>query len=388
MPEKKVLAPLVEYFVNRQHTKPTKLDAIDMLIDWNPVVRTLEKSIKRTANVVGKPAYPALMMFKCLILQRMYNLSDVGLEEQIRDRFSFRRFVRLGVVDDVPDATTFCRFRNELLGEKLSEKLFNLILKQLLEKGEFRQGISVDATVVQSSRRPRTTMEVVPNDRAEPDVTEQVMDSNSVDGKLVFDQSDAPGTATKVPTSTSDDTKDVLHDKSKPGKTDQVTITHSADTEAAWLKKGKKTYYGYKVHMASDAQYGLVVGGHVTPANRSDMNEIDRVLSEIPEEICHGRCYADKGYTSKANREVVRRHGFKDGIMEKATRGKQLSYWQKIRNKLISSVRYGIERIFGTFKRCRNFARSRYVGLDKVQQEFFLVALSYNLVRVRTLCFG
>ena len=68
----------------------------------------------------------------------MYNLSDVWLEEQIRDRFSFRRFVGLGVVDDVPDATTFCRFRNELLGEKLSEKLFHLILKQLLEKGEFR----------------------------------------------------------------------------------------------------------------------------------------------------------------------------------------------------------------------------------------------------------
>ena len=63
MPEKKALAPLVEYFVNRQHTKPTKLDAIDMLIDWNPVVGKLEKSIKRTANVVDKPAYPALIMF-------------------------------------------------------------------------------------------------------------------------------------------------------------------------------------------------------------------------------------------------------------------------------------------------------------------------------------
>ena len=70
---------------------------------------------------------------------------------------------------------------------------------------------------------------------------------------------------------------------------------------------------------------------------------------------------------------------------DKAVCGKPLSYWQKIRNKYISFVRCGIERIFGTFKRCRDFARSRYVGLAKVEQNFFLVALSYNLVRARTL---
>ena len=75
--------------------------------------------------------------------------------------------------------------------------------------------------------------------------------------------------------------------------------------EATWLKKGKKTYYG------------LVVGGHATPANRSDMNELGHVLSEIPAEI-GGRCYVDKGYTSQANRDVVHQNGFKDGIMDKA----------------------------------------------------------------------
>ena len=339
MPEKKAVAPLVDYFANRQRTKPTKLDAIDMMIDWRPVAKKLGKTLKRTANAVGNPAYPALVLFKGLVLQRMYNLSDVELEEQLRDRFSFLRFVGLGVSDDVPDATTFCRFRQELLGQKLSEKLFHLVLGQLLKKGDFKQGISVDATIVESSRRPRTTVEVVTEDRKE---------------------SEAP---------------------------EQVTITHSDDTEATWVKKGRKAHYGYKLHMAADTQYGIVVGGHVTPANRSDMNELEQILTEIPKEI-EGRCYADKGYTSKANREVVRRNGFKDGIMNKAVRGKPLTHWEKKRNKLLARVRCGIERIFGTFKRCRDFARSRYVGQAKVEQEFFLVALSYNLVRARTLCFG
>ena len=324
MPEKNITTPIADYFVNHRRNKNTKLNAIDQMIDWKPVARKLDKALKRTANAVGKPAYPALVLFKALVLQRMYNLSDAELEEQICDA-------------DVPDATTFCRFRQELLGQKLSEKLFRLVLSQLLKKGDFRHGISVDATVVESSRRPRTTLEVIPEDRAELDT-------------------------------------DV-----------QVTVSHSDDTEAAWLKKGKETHYGYKVHMAADPCYGLVVGGHVTPANRSDMNELGQILSEIPTEL-RGRCFADKGYTSKANREVVRQKGFKDGIMDKAVRGKGLTYWQKVRNRCISSVRSGIERIFGTFKRCRDFGRSRYVGQAKVEQEFFLVALSYNLVRARTLC--
>ncbi len=205
--------------------------------------------------------------------------------DYICDRLSFRRFIGLGMTDDVPDATTFCLFRQDLPGQKLSESLFHIVLSQLLKKGDFRQGVRVDATVAESSRRPRTTPDVVPQDRAEVDA-------------------------------------DARH----------VTVSLSDDTEAVW------------VYMTAAPTHGFVAGGHVTPANRSDMNELGQLLSEIPAEI-RGRCYADKGYTGNSNRTVVRQKGFKDGIMEKAVRGKPLSQWQKIRNKSISSVRCGIKRI-------------------------------------------
>ncbi|MCR4666254.1 MAG: IS5 family transposase [Desulfovibrio sp.] len=234
MAEKESTYTLFDCFINEWRKNNTKLDAIDIMIKWSPIAKRLNRVLKRTANAVGKPAYPSLVLFKGLVLQRMYNLSDEALEEYICDRLSFRRFIGLGMMDDVPDATTFCRFRQDLLGQNLSESLFHIVLSQLLKKGDFKQGVCVDATVVESSRRPRTTLDVVPEDRAEGDA-------------------DAP----------------------------QVTVFHSDDTEAAWLKKGKKTYYGYKVHMASDPTYGLVVGGHVTPANRSDMNELGQLLSEI-----------------------------------------------------------------------------------------------------------
>ena len=132
--------------------------------------------------------------------------------------------------------------------------------------------------------------------------------------------------------------------------------------------------------MGSDPETGLIIGGHVTPANKSDMNELDQVLSEIPEETT-GRCYADKGYTSKANRAIVKEHGLKDGIMNKAARGRELSPREQKRNKLISKKRSGIERIFGTLKRTMNYVRSRYVGIAKVGQEFLLKAIAYNLLR-------
>ena len=123
------------------------------------------------------------------------------------------------------------------------------------------------------------------------------------------------------------------------------------------------------------------------PANYSDTRELEGVLNDIPSSVT-GRCFADKGYASKDNRMMLRKYGFKDSIMSRASKGKALSYWEKVRNKCIIPIRSRIERIFGTFKRSRQFSRSRYVGQSKVEQEFFLVALASNLVRARNLYFS
>ena len=111
------------------------------------------------------------------------------------------------------------------------------------------------------------------------------------------------------------------------------------------------------------------------------MNELEQVLTEIPN--VEGRCFAGKGYASVKNREIVKEHKLKDGIMNKAKRGKALSTWEKLRNRCITPIRSSIERIFGTFKRSDGFTRSRYVGKAKVEQEFYLIALAYNLTRLR-----
>jgi IS5 family transposase len=95
------------------------------------------------------------MMFKALLLQQWYGLSDPGLEEAICDRLSFQRFLRLSLTDPVPDETRICRFRNMLAQAELGERLFALLEKQLDAKGLIvRRGSLIDASLIKAQPHP------------------------------------------------------------------------------------------------------------------------------------------------------------------------------------------------------------------------------------------
>jgi IS5 family transposase len=99
-------------------------EQLDKLINWNPVIYRIEKLYKEDN---GRPGFPALLMFKALLLAQWYGLSDPELEDCLKDRLSFKQFVGLQMEDDVPDETTLCRFRNRLIENRLFEKLFTLM---------------------------------------------------------------------------------------------------------------------------------------------------------------------------------------------------------------------------------------------------------------------
>ena len=52
---------------------------------------------------------------------------------------------------------------------------------------------------------------------------------------------------------------------------------------------------------------------------------------------------------------------------------------EKNANRQISSVRAKVERAFGTLKRGYGFHRARYLGRAKVELEFLLNAMAFNL---------
>ena len=72
----------------------------------------------------GRPGYPVLVLFRALLLQSLYGLSERELEEALGDRLSFKRFVGLSLEDATPDHTVLNRFRNQLVEEGLLEKLW------------------------------------------------------------------------------------------------------------------------------------------------------------------------------------------------------------------------------------------------------------------------
>lgn len=302
--------------------------SLAQLIDWSKLERQMGR-LGRTNY--GPKGYNSLKMLKSLILQNWYSLSDNELEEALRVRLDFMVVTGL---DEVPDATTICRFRNTLIKEGLLDKLLKEINDQLEGRGlkvKESRGAILDATIITSCSRPNKMLETISVDREEGEIYE-------VSG-----------------------------------------IKHSCDADAAWLKKGKKYYYGYKGFVVTDAEDGYIETVHVTPANVSEMKEFEVVVQKV--EKGKRRLYTDKGSSSEKNRGLVRSSGFRNGIMEKANRNAALSYWQKRFNKLISKVRYKVEQCFGTLKRKFKFSRASYITTTKVHGQMVMKSIAFNLLK-------
>jgi transposase, IS5 family len=139
----------VEALAPQLATGSGRLDRLHALVKWYRFEKVLA-SVRDGGS--GRPAYPPLLMFKVLLLQSLYALSDAEAEEAMADRLSFRRFAGLTLTDAVPDHSTICRFRNLLVEQGVLEKLFAELDRQLDKAGLIlRRGTMLDATVIETS---------------------------------------------------------------------------------------------------------------------------------------------------------------------------------------------------------------------------------------------
>jgi IS5 family transposase len=145
----------VEAFASPKLGRNERLDQVAAQVKWYRFEKLLHKL---EPDGAGRPPFDPLVMFKALLLQQWYALSDAQLEEALNDRVSFRRFLGLSLEADAPDHTTICRFRNRLMGAGLTGRLFGEFTRQIEERGlVLKQGTMVDATVVEAAcgRPPR-----------------------------------------------------------------------------------------------------------------------------------------------------------------------------------------------------------------------------------------
>jgi len=299
------------------HDALKELDAVHDLIDWHRLERLLA-DIHSSAR--GERAWPPLMMFKALLLQSWYKLSDPALEKQLAHDLLFRRFVALDISQSVPDHSTFWRFRQKLEKCSLMEKLLQEINTQLLEQGLYIQagGVSiVDASVIEANQcRPN---------------------------------------------------------KDKRGRSTQ-------DPEAAWnVKAGsdgkRKSTYGYKAHINVDED-GFIKSTDYTPGNVHDSNCFTELLSGDESSV-----YADSAYASQKHEDWLAARSIDNRIIKRAYRNRALSESDKHFNRLHAGVRCTVERVFGVLKLHYAMAKARYLGLGRNRTRFELMCVAHNIKR-------
>jgi transposase, IS5 family len=125
------------------------------VVDFEPFRYRLEKALKRSDGAkVGRSPYDPVLMFKVLVLQALYHLSDDQAEFQIRHRLSFLRFLGLNPSMLSPDAKTVWLFREHLVQAKMIDKFFALFYARLKASGYLAQGGQIiDLTVIAAPRQ-------------------------------------------------------------------------------------------------------------------------------------------------------------------------------------------------------------------------------------------
>ena len=142
------------YEDENRRKKATMLDHVGDVIDFSKLENLL---LKMYRGHTGRPPIPPLMLFKALLLESWYGLSDVEVVQEIHDRRSFERFIGEGIRQYHLDDTTLVKFRGRLRESGLIEQLWSEVDKALQRKGvKVKKGTIVDSTLVEGACRPKS----------------------------------------------------------------------------------------------------------------------------------------------------------------------------------------------------------------------------------------
>ena len=326
------------------------LERLALVIDFERFRPELETALARSDRAKGgRPPYDAVLMFKVLMLQALYTLSDDQTEYQIRDRLSFMRFLGLTLEDRVPDAKTTWLFREQLTRAGAIERLFASFDAVLRQAGYLAMaGQIVDATVVEA-RRPRLTQ----NEKA------------TVKAGAV------PAAWSKARRAQMDtDARWTLKRGRRRPAADQSS--HRPQTELVI------PVFGYKNHLSIDRRHGFIRSFAVTDAAAHDGRQLGRLLDA---NNTASPVWADTAYRSTANLALLARRGLAPQFQRPKPRGQPMPAHIARGNATRARVRVAIEHVFAAQK-CRLGLIVRTVGLARATTKLGLANLVTNMRRL------
>jgi len=308
------------------------LERLNETIPWTEFRPTLSRvHNKPRKSKAGRKPYDTLLLFKILILQSLYNLSDEQMEYQIRDRLSFMRFLGLKMEEQVPDATTVWLYRERLVELGLLDALFKRFAEYLDAEGyQAKKGQIIDASIVE-----------VPKQHNNRDENRRIKE-----GETPEDWSDAKRS--------------------------------QKDVQARWTKKHGKSYYGYKNHIGIDHKNKLIRQFTVTDASVHDSQALDEVVDP---ENSGADLWADSAYRSEETEAVLKAAGYLSQINFKGSRNKALTEWQQECNRTRSKVRVRVEHVFGFQHNSMGGKFIRTIGIARAGFKIGMMNLTYNLKR-------
>jgi transposase, IS5 family len=310
-----------------------KLSGLNAIVNWEIFRETLNLALKQERkSLAGRKRYDLVMMFKCLILQHLYNFSDQELEFQIRDRFTFSRFIGIGIEDKVPDANTFWDFREMLIKENVLGLLFDGFNDLLNKQGiKAEKGQIIDASFIEAPRQRNTREQ-----------------NETIKEGLIPEE--------------------FMENESKK---------RQKDTDARWTKKNDTVHYGYKNHVCIDNKHKIIRNFAVTSADVHDSNECENLLTDNSS----SRVWADSAYRSAAIEAELDAMGYQSKIHEKGYSNKPLNKSQKLKNTNKSKVRARVEHVFADIKYRFKGGFIRVIGKARAAGKITLTNLVYNLKR-------
>jgi IS5 family transposase len=298
----------------------------------------------------GRPPFDPVSMFKALILQAQYNLSDARMEFMIRDRLSWMRFLGFYLGAPTPDENTIRLFRDKLTASGALKRVMKAFDWQLQKKGYVPMaGQIVDASLVPAPKQRNT---------------------------------DGEKEAIKAGKSA----REIWPDE--PNKAAQK------DTNARWtLKIGGKVRYrpdgtplpmiavpvfGYKSHISIDRKFGFIRESAVTAASAADGRMLKQLVTtgNMSSEV-----WADSAYRSQKNEKWLAGKMLTSRIHRRKPAGKPMPQATARANARKSSIRAAVEHVFAHQKnRFGLFIRT--IGIARAEAKLTLANLAYNMDRL------
>jgi IS5 family transposase len=301
---------------------------MDKLIDWSFV----EEEVADRYSPNGQNAIHPVRMFKLLIIQNLYNLSEREVMIETDCNIIYRYFVGLGLTEDVPHWTELGKFK-ERIGTEAFERLFY----RVLDEAE-RLGIKI------SDKRNADATDVETN----VDLKKCAKDKQDENDKTYIDRN-----------------------------------TSDPDAKFGRKESNGKGWYGYKSHTNDDADTELVTAVITTAANKTDESQlvplVDKERDYRGEDVIRKQG-GDKGYVGHT--DELRERNILDYVIPRDNMKKDKEKKDKNKHYLhLKKLRYKVEQKYAEGKR-HGLGKAKHRGKWKVHLRSLLIYLAINLKRI------